>query len=69
MWGVVGAKKAALVILLLIILTAPSWAGANFDLTSVAGGITLTQVGNNYIASFGTLNALGIGTPAAGVTV
>jgi hypothetical protein len=68
-WGVVGTKKAALVILLLIVLTAPSWAGANFDLTSVAGGITLTQVGNNYIASFGTLNALGIGTPAAGVTV
>src|SRR6266571_3514550 len=68
-WGVVGTKKAALVILLLIVLAAPAWAGANFDLTSVAGGITLTQVGNNYIASFGTLNALGIGTPAAGVTV
>jgi hypothetical protein len=68
-WGVVGIKKAALVILLLIVLAAPAWAGANFDLTSAAGGITLTQVGNNYIASFGTLNALGIGTPAAGVTV
>jgi hypothetical protein len=68
-WGVVGIKKTALVILLLIVLTAPAWAGANFDLTSAAGGITLTQVGNNYISSFGTLNALGIGTPAAGVTV
>jgi len=68
-WGVVDTKKAALVILLLIVLTAPAWAGANFDLTSATGGITLTQVGNNYIASFGTLNALGIGTPAGGVTV
>src|SRR5436305_6158329 len=68
-WGVVGTKKTALVILLLIVLAAPAWAGANFDLTSAAGGITLTQVGNNYIASFGTLNALGIGTPAVGVTV
>src|SRR5258707_13928722 len=68
-WGVVDSKKAALVFLLLIVLTAPAWAGANFDLTSAAGGITLTQVGNNYIASFGTMNALGVGTPAAGVTV
>src|SRR5947209_19930874 len=61
-------SRAALVILVLI-LTSPAWAGANFDLTSAPGGITLTQVGNNYISSFGTLNALGIGTPASGVTI
>src|SRR5260221_9536832 len=67
--GVAVSKKAAFIILVLIVLTPPAWAGANFDLTSVAGGITLTQVGNNYIASFGTMNALGVGTPAAGVTV
>ncbi|HET9836820.1 MAG TPA: hypothetical protein VFR84_01205 [Candidatus Angelobacter sp.] len=47
----------------------PAHAGANFDLVTAPGGITLTQVGNNYIASFGTMNGLGIGTPAAGVTV
>src|SRR5258708_28037131 len=67
--GVAVTKKAVFIILVLIVLTPPAWAGANFDLTSVAGGITLTQVGNNYIASFGTMNALGVGTPAAGVTV
>src|SRR4029077_5525123 len=67
--GVVVSKKAALIVLVLIVLASPAWAGANFDLTSVAGGITLTQVGNNYIASFGTMNALGVGTPAGGVTV
>src|SRR5947209_3684637 len=61
-------SRAALVILVLI-LTSPAWAGANFDLTTATGGITLTQVGNNYISSFGTVNALGIGTPAAGVTM
>src|SRR6266853_4503714 len=67
--GVAVSKKAAFIILVLIVLTPPAWSGANFDLTSAAGGITLTQVGNNYIASFGPLNALGIGTPAGGVTV
>jgi hypothetical protein len=59
--------RAALIVLVLII-TPAARAGANFDLVSAAGGITLTQVGNNYISSFGTMNALNIGTPAAGVT-
>src|SRR5258708_36062800 len=67
--GVAVTKKAVFIILVLIVLTPPAWAGANFDLTSAAGGISLTQVGNNYIASFGTLNAFGMRTPAAGVTV
>ena len=61
-------SRAALIILVLM-LASPAWAGANFDLTTATGGITLTQVGNNYISSFGTMNALGIGTPAAGVTM
>lgn len=64
-----GCLRPALIILVLVGFNLPARAGANFDLTSVSGGITLTQVGNNYIASFGTLNALGIGTPASGVTV
>src|SRR5260221_9031561 len=67
--GVAVSKKAAFIILVLIVLTPPAWAGANFDLPSVAGGIKLPHVGNNYIASFGTMKALGVGTPAAGVTV
>ena len=61
--------RVALIILVLITFNLPAHAGANFDLTSAPGGITLTQVGNNYISSFGTLNALGIGTPASGVTI
>ena len=61
-------SKAALIILFLIALPSRIWAGANFDLVSAPGGIILTQVGNNYISSFGTMNALNIGTPAAGVT-
>jgi hypothetical protein len=56
-------------IIFLLIASVPAYAGANFDLVTAPGGITLTQVGNNYISSFGTMNALGIGTPAPGVTV
>jgi hypothetical protein len=56
-------------IILFITCYLPAHAGANFDLVSAPGGIPLTQVGNNYISSFGTMNALGIGTPAAGVTI
>jgi hypothetical protein len=55
-------------IILLFACCLPAHAGANFDLVSAPTGITLTQVGNNYISSFGTMNALGIGTAAAGVT-
>jgi hypothetical protein len=62
------SARFALIIFLLV-STIPAHAGANFDLVTAPGGITLTQVGNNYISSFGTMNALGIGTPAAGVTV
>ena len=64
----VWALRAALIILFLTARPAQVGAGAHFDLVSAPGGITLTQVGNNYISSFGTMNALNIGTPAAGVT-
>lgn len=60
---------ARALIILVLTLAPPAWAGANFDLQSAPGGITLTQVGNNYISSFGTLNALAIGTPASGLSV
>lgn len=39
------------------------------QLLPVPGGLTGSQIGNNYFTSFGTMNALGIGTPAAGLTV
>jgi hypothetical protein len=63
------SARSALIVLLLLVCCLPAHAGANFDLVSAPGGITLTQVGNNYISSFGTMNALGIGTPGSGVTV
>ncbi|MGH9523799.1 MAG: hypothetical protein ACRD3E_14825 [Terriglobales bacterium] len=52
-----------------VFVSQTAWAGANFDLQTAPGGITLTQVGNNYTSTFGSINALGIGAPAAGVTV
>src|ERR1051326_1394477 len=64
-----GCSRPALIILFLLITSLPARAGANFDLVTAPGGITLTQVGNNYISTFGTMNALGLGAPAAGVTV
>ena len=64
-----GCSRPALIILFLLISFLPACAGANFDLVTAPGGLPLTQVGNNYIATFGTMNALGIGTPAAGVTM
>lgn len=38
------------------------------QLWQAPGGLLGTQVGSAYTASFGTLNALGVGTPTAGVT-
>jgi len=64
--------RAALVILVLAFIENPTTAaaqGATMQLLPAAGGLTGSQVGNNYFASFGTMNALGIGTPAAGLTV
>lgn len=53
----------------LVFLFVPrAYAGADFNLQSNPGAITLTTVGNNYTASFGNMNGLGIGTPATGVT-
>jgi hypothetical protein len=63
-------SRLALTILFLLTFTAVlRAASATFTLGSAPGGITLTQAGTNYSGSFGTVNAMGIGTPAAGVTV
>ena len=67
MWH--ASARCALIISFFLSCCLPAHAGANFDLVTAPGGITLTQVGNNYISSFGTMNALGLGAPAAGVTV
>jgi len=47
---------------------APAYTAVNLKLGS-AGGLTLTAVGGNYTAAFGTMNALGVGAPSAGLTV
>src|SRR5579864_5408427 len=62
----------ALIILVLALVAIPRPAaaqGATMQLIPVAGGLTGTQVGNNYFTSFGTMNSLGIGAPGAGITV
>ncbi len=69
--GVHKHSRFALTIFFFVTLAvAPRPAKAQtFTLGSAPGGITLTPAGSNYAGSFGTLNALGIGTPSSGVTV
>ena len=66
-FGVFRAAVLAGCLLLIHLTVAPlAWAGANFDLQQ-SGGIPLTQVGNNYQSTFGTVDALGINTGAVGM--
>jgi hypothetical protein len=43
--------------------------GQTFSLLAVTGGITGTLTGTDYINTFGTMNALGLGTPETGLTL
>lgn len=62
--------RVALVILVLTVLMFPRQAiGQSFQLLQSAGGISSVLVGNDYISTFGNMNALGIGTPQTGLTV
>jgi hypothetical protein len=61
---------ASLIILVLSVLLVSREAKAQtFNLLAVAGGITGTLSGSDYINTFGTMNALGLGTPHTGLTV
>lgn len=64
-------SRLALIILVLIMLLHAREANAqSFQLLAVPGGITGTLTGSDYINTFGTMNALGLGTPnEAGLTV
>jgi hypothetical protein len=63
-------SKSALIVLVMIVLLASRPARAQtFNLLAVAGGITGTLVGTDYINTFGNMNGLGIGTPQTGLTV
>lgn len=64
-WGV----RSALCLLIVLMVSPAAWSGVNLHLVTAPGGITITSVGQNYSSSFGAVNALGVGAPAAGVTV
>ena len=60
---------AALLWISTTVLLPTMWAGVNLHLLTAPGGITINSAGNNYTSGFGSVNALGVGTPAAGLTV
>jgi hypothetical protein len=63
-------SKYALMVLVMIVLLAPQPSQAQtFNLQAIAGGITGTLTGTDYINTFGNMNGLGIGTPQTGLTV
>lgn len=63
------SEEPLLVILVLAFLLAWQNAAAQvLQLSTAPGGMTLIQAGH-WLGSFGTMNALGVGTPAPGITV
>jgi hypothetical protein len=65
-----GSCRLALIVLAVTtVMSGHAVAQGAFALNQAPGGLTGTLVGNNYENSFGTMNALGIGTPQTGLTV
>ena len=62
-------RLAIKVLISSLLLIAMEASAQTFSLLSVAGGITGTLSGSDYINSFGNMNALGLGTPKTGLTV
>ena len=63
------SSKAALIVLVLtIVLAEKGRAATNLTISQATGGIPFSGTGP-YLSQFGTMNALGIGTPATGVNV
>jgi hypothetical protein len=60
-----------LIISFFVVLAAARQAQAapSFSLLQAPGGLAGTLVGSNYLNTFGTMNALGLGTPQTGLTV
>jgi len=54
--------------ILFLVMAIPSTFPATSVTLQTKGGIAIASVGANYKSSFGTMNALAIGTPQAGVT-
>jgi hypothetical protein len=64
--------QALIVLAFLLMAPAPPANAQTFSLSSALGGITFTVGGGgrtHYSGQFGTMNALGIGAPSAGVQV
>jgi hypothetical protein len=67
--GIFMSSKAALIVLVLtIVLAEKGWAATSLTVSQATGGIPFSGTGP-YLSQFGTMNALGIGTPATGVNV
>jgi hypothetical protein len=65
-----GSHWAFIVLLLLLVVVTKQANGApSFQLLQSPGGLGGIQIGNNYIITFGTMNALGLGAPQNGLTV
>jgi hypothetical protein len=64
-------SRLVFIVLSLLILAGArqAYAAPSFSLQQGPGGITGTLVGSNYLNTFGTMNALGLGTPQTGLTV
>jgi len=66
----VATPKAALIILVLTVFMAtPALGQGSFQLLGAPGGLRGTLVGNDYVNTFGAMNALGIGAPQTGLTL
>lgn len=70
-WALCVRSHSTFIILFLLILAATRQAhGApSFSLLQAPGGLGGTLVGSNYVNTFGTMNALGIGAQQSGLTL
>jgi hypothetical protein len=66
--GRYGRGVYVLLILSLSVCLTPSAEAAVTVSLQTNGGITITAVGGNFASTFGTMNALAVGTPQSGVT-
>ncbi len=64
------ARRSLIIFFITIVLVNVRAQGApGFQLLQAPGGLAGTQIGNSYFITFGSMNALGLGTPATGLTV
>lgn len=64
-----GWQLTLILLTLTVLVSRHATAQGAFSLNQAPGGLTGTKVGSVYENTFGTMNALGIGTPETGLTV